>query len=432
MKEKNIEINLAELLFYVAAYVSIASMNTSGPMGTIVYMLLIFLTFTGSLSLCIPMILVANDALGTAFLGRISFYWAVLLLILIDFLRNKRGIKKSAFCLFGVGLLYFIHTLLFQYDLELRAPLQIFAYFIISVYLMNEVKANQISKEQVLSRFGLSIFVLALHMAITGGIDFSTFGYSNGSEWIRTTRYGLLGVGTGDPNFSGFRLLVGALCIAYSNCKLWIKVGMIGVIAYCIIRAASLTSILVCVLMIAMSVLLMKGVTKKIKWILLGVAIVIVAIIFLYTIPLGDSLSSHVSLIQHRIESTWNSVLNKDLAKATSGRTNGASQNIDYIFGADRSIFHFLFGFEKFPAPGTDASHVTYLDWLLRFGLIGCIGLIIIMVECIYNRYKEYKHTNSRTDCVRLLICILYTLYLGTLSVYNNTEPALLSFFLIL
>lgn len=416
-------------LFYVLAGFSIYVNQNNSIYGTFVFVFMAMLSISKKFVYTLPVIFVANDALGTAVLGNVSFYWAALVLVIVHklFYQSSR-ISRPAGILAAVGMLYCFQLWVVQYSWEIREPLRTLMFICLAVFLVDELSKKRADYQEVFKYFGISVFLVAIHMALTGGIDYSVYGYEgSGGSWIRTSRFGLLGTGIGDPNFSSMRLLFGAVCLFCSDIKRVIKYPMILLLIYCIARTVSLTGVIMLVGMIGVIIFLKQGIARKIKIISTVLVSVSFGIFLLNYLPLGD-LNEQMDLLRYRVENSVSSFLADDMNSLTSGRAGATTDNLNYALG--RGNLGLLFGGEAIPAPGTNLSHNTYVDCLVRYGLIGLAAIVWLMVSRLISAYKIHLKRNSQVTANVVAIKVLYLAYCFTLSIYNGPDLALISMFM--
>ena len=416
-------------VFYLACFVNVLLTSSTSVFGNIVFLLMVYITFRGGLIYCLPVVLIINDGLGTAIMGQLSFYWVALALIILDLLitrwKNQLAAVKQSMLFFFVGILYSLHTLVFQYDMELRTPLNILVFIVMLVYIYNKIEIKSVDLKIIIDLLGVSCVIVALHMVITGGINYTTYSYEEALQWSRTSRYGIIGVGVGDPNFSGLRLIFGFVTVLHTKWPKWIKFVCAAIFLYCIVKTVSITAIIVLIIITSLIIILQANPSKVIKALFLLLIAASIGFIILSTVPLG-SVSEQVELFKYRIEATLKAVIENNYDSASSNRSSHFVEYMNYLSDTSRSPLNILFGCEHIPPADFDSfSHNTFIDWLVRFGYVGFILLMIVSIRKLGTHYRVWKKAPSETNKYLLLIKVLYFIYSFTLSIYNGADVAL-------
>ena len=258
------------------------------------------------------------------------------------------------------------------------------------------------------------INVVVITIAYTSLIS-GLSGYANtygGAHNIAIARAGLLGHGSGmDPNFAGLTLVMGIIMMLMSTYRLSIKLLIGFAIAFGIIRTVSLTT-LGTTLMALVLFFFIKAVCEKNVSVIKYVVGATVAIILLVVVYFNADKIGNRALIdfRDRVEET--------LMQLSIGEYNDISSNRIYIieqgvkYFCNQGALKQLLGGNGILVLGK-ATHNTYLEHILRLGILGTTLLFIIATYKAYRwicHRKEYSHIIF-AGILTMKICLAIFIY---------------------
>lgn len=417
--------------FYIGAFFNIV-LEGNSIVGIFMTGVLFFLSAFAEFPLAAPIILIANDALGTAIAGRISFPLVYSMLIVWRYILIKRcaviGIRT--FGCICVSLFLIIHLYLFQTH-SIAGIFSTAEYFFIICYLVETTSIKEIEWNQICLWMGISCFLLALHLVFLGGIAYIEIDDGNGlvSNFTQM-RYGLIGTGVGDPNYSGLKLILGSICIYYTVNEIYFRFPLLIIIILGMVRTVSVTTVLILLVIICVGILLNKGIGKKIKNGMLIILSVVAFLFILSQVPI-DKYPDGLQMMFIRIEQKIGQLISGNIVDMTTGRSERALNNLQYAFG--RSGIRWFIGGDNIPPNGLSLSHNTYVDLLIRFGMIGFIFLGVQIVKRTIRCFKICLSSDFDKEKICIFqIKILYIMFGFGLSIYMYQEAALWVLFLLI
>lgn len=112
-----------------------------------------------------------------------------------------------------------------------------------------------------------------------------------------------------------------------------------------------------------------------------------------------------------------------NIREFTTGRSYRALSNLEYAF--NRVGIKWFLGGEAIPPDGLLLSHNTYVDLLVRFGLIGFLCIMVRVLYCALRQYKNcVKNDYSKERVCLLQIKLIYIAFSFSLSIYIYQEAA--------
>ena len=413
------------IIVHCLAFGAFATNGKNPAIGVLLACSLFFLAvYTDDLIYAIPIVLIGNDGLGTVFLGKIAFGWFALGLVIIERLfKRKYKVTISWVYKFGILVLYTLFLYAVQ-ETILSTIIKTFIYVVLVLHLDDYDRRKQIDWECLFMWIAISCFLTALHLVVLGGIP-----YAESSGKITSMRYGIVGTGTGDPNYGGLRLLIGVICTFYCKRLKLLRIPMILILIYAIVNTISVTTIFALLIIIVCGILAEKGISKKIKYIFgLVLGVIVIGYVFV-TLP-SELLPSGLDALGYRLNEKINFLWAGNYANATTGRSDLASEQL--LYAMNRNAFNWLFGMEATPVPGFKLlSHNTFVDFIIHFGMIGGLLLFLRIVSRLKNVYLNSKEIeNIRAG--KLQLKILFCFFSFGLSIYMDTTFALWVFVLLL
>lgn len=357
-------------------------------------------------------IVIANDALGTIFQGSVSFVYLLMVFMIYEMF-SRSSIKTRILCISAAALTFVFYHVVTEVTI-FRTGL------FTAIYTLSIVQQFQASEkeefiEKMATAVSLVVALISIHALITGGVEFAQM---VGEE----QRYGVLGVGIGDPNFSALILCAGISCsLNHPKYNFAVKLLLFAIIVGAIIVTLSITGIILLVLVLALSSFVNN---KPHKSIIITVALVVTIVAtFQYYVELpSEKRNPAVDSYIERVEEKIGFFEKGDISAATTNRSDITKEFVGYIKN-DISWVKQWFGGNKITRGAIGVSHNSYIDFVLQFGFVG----LIIILAYLFVRLK--KIFCMKKDFVRkniLILKILYIVAIFTLSVYNGSTFAMM------
>ena len=414
------------VLFYCTSAVNIVLGNNM-LIGLLMAGFLLLLAWYDEYVFAAPLMLIANDALGTVIAGKLSFPLMYFVLMILRFLcKERKEISKRGLLRIVICLLLLVHLYIFQ----VQSISGLFSTFIYMMIVCNIAENAERIWEPMLLSAGIGCFILAGQLLFFGGVAYVELETQVTSlSSLTRIRYGMVGTGVGDPNYSGLKLLLGCICIYYSKINNFLRRGMLVIMALAIVKTVSITTVSILVIVICIGTLLHKGVCSKVKWAILVLLLFGTGICILVSTPI-EYLPSDLQTLLSRLYEKISQFSVGNIDGLTTGRSYRALSNLDYALS--RNGISWFLGGEALPPEGLLLSHNTYIDLLIRFGLIGFLCIALRILYLIWKRYKCcIDNCYSNIDVCLLQIKIIYILFSFSLSIYMYQEAALWVLFLI-
>lgn len=364
-----------------------------------------------------PLIILGNDALQTVAFNRGSFAWYYFALIVLRIISKRHiSISKKRIALFLLSLIFVINYVCFLTYTN-RELLELPVYLIICLYSFFEIETNK-EKMHMFLQFTLFVIILeTVHLIFFGGVEYMTYGQN---EWLGiegTYRYGMLGTGRGDPNYSALKLCFGlAIALAQTSITKILRWFSIVCCVVGLIRTLSMTGLIGGFIILLGYVFFTPSLPKKIKIVVLSIVIGgMILILYIGGYIQIQNLEEYISRIVEKIHQ----FMVGDLSGATTNRSSNLENNWNYFWG--QSGIGILFGGNHLP-PGnlTGLSHNTYMDMLLRFGIIGCFLLGVLLIYNLQKAIKRLKRYKGEDEMTIVLIKIVQLYFCCTLSIYSS------------
>ena len=335
-------------------------------LGPVMAVLMTVLYVSGYAPVVTALIIVANDALGAVFLGRLSFQYLLLALALFG-LTRKRFVTRSEF-------VFLVIALVLQLELLAVGSINFRTLLLSMIYVLAilALPQNEDAMESFLRGVAIVVGLIALHACLTGGVEFIEY-----EDHVLVQRRGILGVGIGDPNFSCFLLNIGLVCTWCDKkikkiWKLLLTAVMLGAMAITVSISGLLALILIIVLFFLLGKKKGKGVTA------LLILFLVVALLLSTYISAPEEL--HITAIDNyilRVTEKLTALGQGDMNAVTTNRSSLAAEYWHYIFG--QSLGRFLFGGNSLTPIRGAATHNTYIGFLLQTGFIGTLIILVWM-----------------------------------------------------
>ncbi len=375
----------------------------------------IWLYINGFEPLVVAIITTANDALGTMLLGKLSFPYLLVGLLLFSLI--KRNFKSKIKLAHGVSIcvMLFMFIVLYFYG---EINIKNIAYTYIFVFALTNVSGTKENREMLFKGVAITVFIIAVHACLTGGVEF----YETGKHSSEYLRRGVLGVGKGDSNFSSLLLNIGVTCTLFDkDFRPIMKTVMLIVSVAAMAVTLSASGLLGFILVLAGRVIVKREYfPKKIKNIVLIVVLVLVAISIYANLP-NEYKNSTVDAYVARMEEKLEFLESGDVASLTTNRSKLADVKMNYFMNK-QSVLKILFGFNPLGVDSEKGSvpHNTYIDLLLQIGLVGTIITFLYVAQKFVFDWID-PECNRRELLLKLLI--LY--YFMNLSIFHGSMFAM-------
>ena len=395
----NGKINIERIAF-VTLYASMLAVFINNGLcivlGPVMAALMCYLFLKGHSEEIFAIIIVANDALGTMFGGKISFPYLLLVLVIVKaFYKNAFTLRE--YC-FGIVAICLSVQLYLMDDITLRQLI----YSAIFILAIISVRAKRETLDAFMRGVAMTVVVIALHACITGGVEF----YEQNIYSQEFLRRGILGVGIGDSNYSSFLLNIGIICIwCDDKISRWVKLACVIPILYAMTLTLSASGLLMFLIILVFGILLGKNKPKAIV-VLLTAVIFILTVSFIYVNLPNDMRIESVDAYIDRMEGKIDSLNEGDYDSFTTGRTGLTERYIEYF--STQGIGRYFFGGNKLMAVGDSFSHNTYVDFLIRFGLIGAFAFFAFVAIAFYKTVKGYAVDISKKRSILLKVLCLF------------------------
>lgn len=417
------------VLFYCTGAVNIV-LGGNVLIGLLMASFLLFLALYDEFEIAAPLMLIANDALGTVIAGRISFPLMYCMLMGLRFVRKERKeISLKGLIRVSICVLLIAHLYIFQVQ-SISGIFSTVVYMMIVCNIVENTERDKETLRSMLLSMGVSCFILAGQLLFFGGVAYVELETQTiVSSHLNQMRYGMVGTGVGDPNYSGLKLMLGCLCIYYSRINIFLRSGMLVIMLLAMVKTVSITTILVLIMIICIGTLLHKGLGRKIKCSIIVLLILGIIVYTLVSIPI-EYLPSGIQTLLLRVYEKISQLSAGSIHELTTGRSYRALANLEYAF--NRGVIKWYLGGEAVPPNGLLLSHNTYVDLLVRFGLLGFLCITTRILYCALRQYRNcVKNDYLKEDVCILQIKIVYIVFSFSLSIYIYQEAAWWTLFLL-
>lgn len=334
---------------------------------------------------------------GQLFAGRIGILTVYLLLLIFKFLYDKNLKIPVNHNLIPVGcvLIYGVYAFVAEGANEwLRLVIYVFFACCILWY---------VSKSEMLKK---SMLMIVLLSALANGLTMALA--LNGGESIieggEAISFRVWGLGLVDPNYSSFICCLGvaiALNLPRARWSAIISIASLIIFAIGIFRSGSRAGLLCFGILLIIKLIMTGGLGRKLLYI--AGFIVVAFIILKFVVPNLE----FVDWTLARFSDLFAFISGDSTVDITGGRTDLFAKYIDYIFNQD--FLSLIFGFnvlqskDLYGAVGvTHATHNTYLDYILAFGLIGFVLLWTTFIIKAVNYFKKKTPVDNALFMMKL------------------------------
>ena len=391
-------------------------------LGPVMALLMFYLFFSGYSDVVSILILVVNDDLGTIFLGSLSFPYLLMACIAIRILSRR---KFS-----DLEIVFLLVALILQLELFFVGYLPIRGVIYSMAFILTLISFPRDEKNftRLLRGLYISVFLLALHACITGGVEIEVIEEVAASSEEAVVRRGIKGVGIGDPNFSAFLLVLGMIATWCDKAlPIILKVVITAACVWALVITASVSGFLILMITLLLSPFLGK---KKHKGLFYAVLILII-LVSIYNVYISLPTEMHLEPVDgyiQRVEEKWFAAESGDYDTVTTNRSSIASFYLDYIF--NQPILGFFLGGNPANVENVGVPHNTYISLFLQVGLI---GFCIVLFWILYRFYRVLKDPiNGSYRSFKLLAKILCLFMSFNLSFHQGSLWSLWLYILLL
>ena len=417
---------LCWLLMYAVSYILICGTTLQAFLGPILAFVMVYLVTTPQWYVIVPLTVLINNGLGTVVLGRLSFpiYASLLVLFRIvafqfhtESYRERLVPKRRVFCVIAIILYVFHFVLIQKVDVNIEVTFFMTVGFF-TAYAYTE--KNRIDRDFFYINMALSIWLAALHCVFMGGVH-----YHDATSTVLVARIGVVGAGAGDPNFSGLMLLMGiAILLGTKSLNVILKILLFATMLAATVKTISTTAVVaICFLLIIYFLT-----TKKLHKGIAGLLVTLFVLCLSYQIYIGLPESSHVPEVDAYIEKTlikYTQFLDGDFGQATTARSDLSEEYLKYF--NSQGFFSLMLGGNAIPLEGKNVAaiaqrlvpHNSYVDILIRYGLIGAAVIILQIVKNVIKAYIALRKDDEERELFLLKVVLVFYSY--TLSIYYGS-----------
>lgn len=266
-----------------------------------------------------------------------------------------------------------------------------------------------------------------------GNVFDYNLGYNATGAELSVTRY--MG-SVNDPNYIGIFMNVAIFAVVNLSMfkKLYIKLPLLLILYYFVIASGSITALVANAILWAVYIILRY---KKSSIIILVVAAIVASLAFFAVTraPVIKDLSVVVSLEQRISKQFLENVDTTDTAALTSGRTKNWDFYWNYYNKQD--ILKKLFGGNivitsslepKFKELNGSMPHQAYIGFLMNFGLIGTLLIVLCLLAKNIFYVINYIRTNNEVMLLLIMVNVVWIFYGATIDYFSDWRLMFLYF----
>jgi hypothetical protein len=403
--KKFLIISVAALLICIETIFIFPEFDNYG--GIIILGLLPFIYYVYDQKVFVSVILIfANDALGTVFLGKGSLYYIIFIFFMIDLLRSKTFSNRQLVLSFACIYATFIPSICHTTNLKEFFWTTICTEQLILLYFTTQ---ENIFFKQLKEGITCIVLLMAIHLLSTGGM------------FITETRSGLIGLGIGDPNFSAF-----ALCLAIfsvlniDRLPLLVKIVAVVIFLRAVVETLSTSGFLaICICTLCSEILNVKD-KRNYKSLCVKITVLIICYIFVAKY-ISTSNQLHIVSLDNfidRLETKFFLAADRDYSEATTLRSDISSFKLNYII-YDAPFIKQLIGFNSVFVKDFLASHNTYIDICLLYGFTGAFLIVFFFLKRLIACLKRFwaGEKQLKYPIVMKIACLFF---ISSLSIYSG------------
>ena len=357
-------------------------------------------------------ITIANDALGTIFLGKIAFTTFIPLFLLYEIVINPKVKLRSVFLFFVALVMCF--TVYLIGDTSIKEFIITFSSVILMVILFNNT-----DNDLFMNSFGVAVSIIvgliALHAVITGGVIFD-----EAAQNVYQRR-GILGIGIGDPNFSSLVLCTGLAC-ALNNTVFnrIVKVVISSIIVAAMFITLSTAGLIGLVIVIFSSSIINRNITGSMKRFVCTLSLALIIVSSYYVLPESYHIADLDAYIVRMVDK-YNAFLAGDFYSATTGRSYISEMYWNYI-NEGQSWIKMFFGWNSVFQLGV-VAHNTYVTWIMIYGYLGMLCLVIYCLKRLWNAYFSDKNNERK---LIMTLKLMYIVFIASISIFTSSTFVLM------
>lgn len=396
--------NILLFVMYLAAFIAMVNPSLSIITGPIIAFVIIKLFTTDKYFYPVALIVIANDSLGTILLGNGSFYWLLFLLIVLKHITQRNNTKINIKTIIHFIIIQIFSINLYFLDLIGLKEIILINVFSISLFVVfNDIKDDKNKLSNFFYQMAIAIFLIAANAVIFNGVVFSE----------DSNRLGILGIGIGDPNFSCLILNIGiAILLVQKDRNLFFRILMIVTMVMAMLQTASITGIAVFSIIVFMYLLSVRSIYRNLKRIFIGLiasCVLIPSSLLLFS----NQINKSILIYESRIEAKYSALQSFDYTLFTSRRSAILEDNLSYF--KEEPILRQLIGGDFNKNTGFGMSHNTYLDILMRFGIVGAFIFFFFSIKKIIEAFRKYYKNGENGEI--FLLKVVFAFFSASLSI---------------
>ena len=387
------------VIIYSCAFIGAVFSNVQMLTLIIISVCMVALSTKGKIDYIFPIAILWNDALGSI-PGGFTVYYVFFFCVLIDLLgrfQSRRAEMKTT----PGKLIYVLFSIFINFQMYASGATSV-QRFLIGAFSMIWAYSTI---ERVIQKEEYNDFLFLSASAIALAIVASTIsGYQGtylGAFGTVISRAGLLGQGSAaDPNMAALAIDTGFLLCMMSNMKKNYKIIFSCIFVFGLMRTVSLSGILFFGIAILLY-LLFEAKYERGAWQLkvIGSLLAIIVLLFVFYYYADLTGNDTIISVRNRIAELFQQLSLGEFDDLSSGRFSVRQQGMSFF--SQQGFIRQLFGGNSPYVVNNFATHNTYLEQLLRFGLLGFIVLSVA--------------------AIRKLVILTKLHYSGELGVPNNT-----------
>ena len=373
----------------------------------IMLLLCAVMLFIDELYLALPLVIFYNQWYGTVFGVSVQRFFSLMIMVLfLVKLGKEKKITLKYLAPFIIYLLYSVFVIT-QYNTT-RAIFSVVdivcCIFIVSMYLNKDIDK--------LKRFFIVYALTGIAAIITGMLNQNIMAYGNLNRFMATFE---------DPNYMSFFYTIAIFSImSLKIFKPWLRAIVVVVFSAAIIASASVTGIIVNVMLWLIYVTLVQKINIKT---FVALIVVFVLIFGIYKIGLNSSDDTMLGQMSGRIEEKIQELNEGNVSDATTGRSQLMRENFEYFLkqpfwkklvgGTPVNTHYISYDVER-------AAHNEYVDLLINVGVIGTGILLWFFFKQYISYLKKYLKNRDKHYLTLFMIKCVWVAYAFSLTVFMD------------
>lgn len=363
--------------------------------------------FIDELYLALPLVIFYNQWYGTVFGVSVQRFFSLMIMVLfLVKLGKEKKVTLKYLAPFIIYLLYSVFVIT-QYNTT-RAIFSVVdivcCIFIVSMYLNKDIDK--------LKRFFTVYALTGIAAIITGMLNQNIMAYGNLNRFMATFE---------DPNYMSFFYTIAIFSImSLKIFKPWLRAIVVVVFSAAIIASASVTGIVVNVMLWLIYVTLVQKINIKT---FVALIVVFVLIFGIYKIGLNSSDDTMLGQMSGRIEEKIQELNEGNVSDATTGRSQLMRENFEYFLkqpfwkklvgGTPVNTHYISYDVER-------AAHNEYVDLLINVGVIGTGILLWFFFKQYISYLKKYLKNRDKHYLTLFMIKCVWVAYAFSLTVFMD------------